>query len=294
MSGQIHPILVAIEFIEGNLKEKIDVGDIAYAAGYSLYYFIRTFNKAVHHTPYDYLMRRRLSKAAVDLVSDDRPIIEIAVGYQFNNHETFSRAFKRMFSMPPSRWRENGVIPHRSLFPPLIMANLEHIKEKRFSKPELVERKGLSLAGLMTKDKTDFLELTSILDNLIGKPQNSEPQKPQGDEKYWVSSFSDTHNKNTLHFLGVSISSDRTFPPPVVIQTFPSGHYVQVKHYGKWETAHLTLDYIYHTWMEKTGRKKSHPFEVVLLSDENLISGNELTNITIYIPIRLMDEINVL
>ena len=58
----------AIEFIENNLKREITVADIADAVCYSLYHFCRTFNGAVHHTPYDYLMRRRLSDAARALV----------------------------------------------------------------------------------------------------------------------------------------------------------------------------------------------------------------------------------
>lgn len=159
MSGQIHPILAAIEFIEENLNEQIDIGDIANAAGYSLYYFIRAFNKRVHHTPYDYLIRRRLSEAAADLISDDGRIIDIALDYQFNNHETFSRAFKRMFSTSPSQLRVQGEIPYRSTFPPIEKEHLYHIQKKGFSKPELVERKGLSLAGLVTQDDADLLKL---------------------------------------------------------------------------------------------------------------------------------------
>ena len=119
MSEQLQAIHTALQYIEDHLHDEIAVADIAAATGYSLYHFIRTFNQAVHHTPYDYLMRRRLSEAACALLDSDDRIIDIALDYQFNNHETFSRAFKRMFDTQPSQWREVGRIPRRSLMPAL-------------------------------------------------------------------------------------------------------------------------------------------------------------------------------
>lgn len=57
-------ILRAVEFIELNLREPVSIKDAADAAGYSLYHFCRVFNSVIHHSPYDYIMRRRLSEAA--------------------------------------------------------------------------------------------------------------------------------------------------------------------------------------------------------------------------------------
>lgn len=50
----------AIQLIEARLRDGLSVSEMAAAAGYSLYHFIRVFNQVVWHTPYDYLMRRRL------------------------------------------------------------------------------------------------------------------------------------------------------------------------------------------------------------------------------------------
>ena len=92
--SQLTAIGKALDFIEDNLEENIGVADMADAAGYSLYHFCRVFNSIVHHTPYDYLMRRRLSESARALVETDRKIIDVAFEYQFNSPETYSRAFK--------------------------------------------------------------------------------------------------------------------------------------------------------------------------------------------------------
>jgi AraC family transcriptional regulator len=100
----ITSIFNAIEFVETNLTEEMTIADMADAVFYSLYHFCRMFNGIVHHTPYDYLMRRRLSKSARELIETDKKIIEIAFDYQFNSPETYARAFKRMFDMQPSQW----------------------------------------------------------------------------------------------------------------------------------------------------------------------------------------------
>ena len=96
---QVLPVYRAIQFIEKNLKADIAVADMAEAASFSLYHFCRVFSQVVQHSPYDYLMRRRLSEAARELVETDKKITDIGFDHQFNSPETFSRAFKRMFDM---------------------------------------------------------------------------------------------------------------------------------------------------------------------------------------------------
>ena len=115
----------AIDFIEDNLKESITVADMAEAASYSLYHFCRTFASVTHHTPYDYLMRRRLSESARELAESERRIIDIALDFGFNNPETYSRAFKRMFGLQPTECRKQGGIERRLLMSRLTPAHVD-------------------------------------------------------------------------------------------------------------------------------------------------------------------------
>ena len=147
----IQAINAAIQFIESHLLESITVADIAAAAGYSLYHFIRTFNQTVRHTPYDYLMRRRLSLAASQLLETERRVIDIALDAQFNNHETFTRAFGRVFGISPTSWRERGFADHRLLMPRLEGDYLAYLNAPAFEPPSLTSLEGeIILAGLMT------------------------------------------------------------------------------------------------------------------------------------------------
>ena len=89
----------ALDFVEEHLTKDVTVADMADAACYSLYHFSRTFNRVVHLTPYDYLMRRRLSESARQLIETDKKIIEIAFYYDSTNTEIYTRAFKRLVGM---------------------------------------------------------------------------------------------------------------------------------------------------------------------------------------------------
>ena len=101
-------MLQAVAFIEDNLKGDIAVSDMAEAVSYSLYHFCRLFNRVIHHTPYDYLMRRRLSESALELLTTEASITDVAYAYGFNRPETYSRAFKRVLGMQPYQWKRQG------------------------------------------------------------------------------------------------------------------------------------------------------------------------------------------
>lgn len=98
-------LMDAINYIEKKLFEGLSVGGAADAAHYSLFHFIRLFNEVIGLTPYEYIMRRRLSEAVV-LLADDVSVTEIAYQVGFDSLDGFSRSFRRMFGITPSEYRQ--------------------------------------------------------------------------------------------------------------------------------------------------------------------------------------------
>ena len=101
-------ILRSIRYIEANLGESIPVSDVAREAGYSLYHFIRLFSAITGFTPKDYILHRKLTEAAKLIASTDRRIIDIAFEFEFQTHESFTRAFRRFFGENPAEYRRSG------------------------------------------------------------------------------------------------------------------------------------------------------------------------------------------
>ncbi|MBT3480086.1 MAG: helix-turn-helix transcriptional regulator [Opitutales bacterium] len=53
-----------------------------------------------------YLRRRRIAEAAQRLTEYEGRVLELAFDFQFESHESFTRAFKAELSMTPSEWRD--------------------------------------------------------------------------------------------------------------------------------------------------------------------------------------------
>ncbi|MCL2593007.1 MAG: AraC family transcriptional regulator [Defluviitaleaceae bacterium] len=81
-------------FIDDNLKENINLKDLAEIAGFSEHHFYRVFDFYVGYSPMKYVRLRRLCFAASEF-SSGRKLIDIAMDYGFETHSGFSKAFKR-------------------------------------------------------------------------------------------------------------------------------------------------------------------------------------------------------
>lgn len=119
MTADLSPVLRSIDCIERRLRGPFRVADAADAAGYSLFHFSRVFSQSVRQSPYEYLMRRRLSQAALDLLESGRRVLDVALDFQFDTPEGFSRAFKRMFGQQPQQFRKQNRLDPRLLMPRL-------------------------------------------------------------------------------------------------------------------------------------------------------------------------------
>ena len=100
-------IEAAIEYIEANLTEKLDLDRIAAAVHYSKHHLQRTFSKCLGLTLHDYLQRRQLTEAAKLLVFSQKSILDIALLSGYESQQAFHGAFSAMYKLPPNAYREN-------------------------------------------------------------------------------------------------------------------------------------------------------------------------------------------
>lgn len=250
-------IFQAIAFVEDNLRQAITVADMAEAVSYSLYHFCRLFNEATHHTPFDYLMRRRLSEAALELLQTDKKIIEIALDFQFNHPETFSRAFKRMFGMQPTQLRNAGYIGRRQLMPRLSAAHLAQIDAGRAPRPELDEKDALQLMGLTTlvkKDRSAIREIWQLLVQQLRKLEN--PIRPA--DFYGVTWYPQGQDHSFLYMASVQSTAAGVKGTALVLKSIPALKYISFLHEGP--LPGFALDYVYHTWLPQSGYAHTQPF----------------------------------
>ena len=285
MMSNLTSMFQAVEFIEAHLKGEIAVADIADAVFFSLYHFCRTFNKFVHHSPYDYLMRRRLSESAQELAQTDKKIIEIAFDYQFNSPEAYSRAFKRMFGTQPSQWKKHGAIDPRSLMSRLSFAHIKHRNEGDYLKPVLEEKDAFQVAGLMTLVNDDQTVIPRLWEMLAQELQGiEEAVKPK--RFYGITCYpKDWAGRGFFYLAAVEIKTLDVADSPLVVKTIPALKCARFIHKGPREDLRLTRDYIYQTWLPKSGRGVSHPLEIECYGRDFPGADSATSEREIYIPI---------
>lgn len=97
----------AKETIELEYKDELRLEDLASKYNLSKFHFHRLFKSYFKVTPKEYFERLKMERAAHLLKYTNATIIDIAFEFGFNNHETFSRAFKRYFGSNPKHYRRN-------------------------------------------------------------------------------------------------------------------------------------------------------------------------------------------
>ena len=98
----------SIDYIESNLENKIDINYAAQTAYMSLSNFYRIFFALTGHLVKEYIRLRRISLAAIELKGSKINVIDIAVKFDFESSDSFSRAFKRVTGFLPSEYRKQN------------------------------------------------------------------------------------------------------------------------------------------------------------------------------------------
>jgi AraC-like DNA-binding protein len=97
------------DIVEKNICSNISLDQLAFLTNRSLSTFKRTFKKEFNESPARYIKRRRLEKAAEELIVSDDSITEIAFECGFQDLSTFSSVFREAFSESPSEYRMNRI-----------------------------------------------------------------------------------------------------------------------------------------------------------------------------------------
>jgi AraC family transcriptional regulator len=284
--SNVQAIARAIDFVEANLKEPITVSDMANAASFSLYHFCRTFNAIAHHTPYDYLMRRRLAESAWELRRTDKKIIDIACDFQFNNPETFARAFRRVFDLQPNQLRKQAGVDRRRVMPRLTRAHLEQIAKGAYLKPALEEQPAFQIAGLMMLVKSDRAVIAELWELLARELETCV--RP---DFYAITYYpADWEDRGVLYLAGARIQTPDISSPALVVKTIPASRYARFIHKGSTQELPLTLDYIYHTWLPKSGARVSYARLIEHLGSDLENAERAESEREIYVPLEDSQE----
>ena len=101
----------ALKYIQYNYSSNIGVEDIAYNVGLSRSHLHRIFIKNLSVSPNEFLTKFRINEACTLLKNSNLTINEIASSVGFTDPLYFSRVFKKIKGMPPSKYQTTQKMP---------------------------------------------------------------------------------------------------------------------------------------------------------------------------------------
>ncbi|NLK59978.1 MAG: AraC family transcriptional regulator [Treponema sp.] len=134
----------ALGYMEDNLEKTVEIEEAARLANCSLFHFCRMFEVVFGTGPAEYVRRRRLSRAALDLAAGKDKVIDVALRYGWESPESFAKAFRRCFGITPSEARQNDI--ELETWPPIQLAVI--LKGDKTMKYRIIEKDTIELAGV--------------------------------------------------------------------------------------------------------------------------------------------------
>ena len=141
----------AMDYIEEHVCDDMTLADVSSVTAYSEYHFCRMFYYIADMPLSEYIRKRRLSLAAMDLQGGRDRVIDLAVKYGYDSADSFTRAFVKQHGVTPTIARKRGVA--LKLFAPMtFQIKIEGVQGMNW---RLEQREAFEVVGIGRRFKND-------------------------------------------------------------------------------------------------------------------------------------------
>lgn len=275
----------SVRYIEERIRENISIAEIADDAGYSCFHFIRLFSGVTGFTPKEYVLKRKLSEAAKEILCTEKKIIDIAFEYDFQSHESFTRAFHREFGDNPASFRKRRAFPEKAFLEPLFVSGSAMRGEELSPEPELVQLDRICFVGLCGKISGNYSEIGRMWSSL-SEGKNGILRKIIPERFYQLNYCSDSNPEGEFFCMAaIEVSDLEDVPVQFVGKTVPSARYLKFIHRGISSRVVQTYDYIYTRYLPGTSYKLTQSYNFEFYGDRFKGPMNPESESEIYIPV---------
>jgi Uncharacterized protein conserved in bacteria len=273
----------AIAFIEDNLKEDLTAPIVGCEVGFSLYHFHRIFIGITGCSISEYIRKRRITEAAKEILQNKKTILDIALDYQFNSSENFTRAFIKQFGTNPLRFRQGGKSFHLLEARKLDKIKVEHLYEGMTINPRITAVDSFKTAGIMNRTQTSdipmyfkqFRKKINVISHVI---------RPDITYGIVIPDLMAAEEDDINYLACVQVESYDELKPELYGYDIPSGNYAIFTHRNSIEKILETYRYIYGIWLPKSKHELIEDAPNIELYDERYY--NPHPEVDIYIAIK--------
>lgn len=97
-----------VNWIEVNITRNPTLAEMSNYVGYSQFYCSNKFHEYMGITFKQYLSKRRLTLAAIEVKNTQDRLLDIALKYGFSCQESFTRAFVDAYRYTPNQYRKTS------------------------------------------------------------------------------------------------------------------------------------------------------------------------------------------
>ncbi len=282
----------AVDFIEENLTNELSIALIAEKACFSKYHFIRVFSAITGESAGDYVRKRRISKSAKELITTKKDILQLALEYQFNSQEAYTRSFKRVYHTTPAKYRKHGVNQIAYGRSKLSSKKLNHLKSNITMEPQIVEIKEKKLVGIRVKTSLTENKIPELWQNFMARAHEIKNNKNTGwyELHPYDSDFKMEDYSETMEFekwAALEVTDFEQVPENMETHVLTGGKYAVFKHKGLMQNIQLSFDYAYGTWLPNSGYEPDNRDDFERYDEKTYFGPDHPDSETeIYIPIK--------
>jgi AraC family transcriptional regulator len=277
-------ILRAVDYIEKNLTEDINLDRIIGCTSFSKFHFMRVFKSILGYSINEYVRRRKITEAARLLIKTDIRIIDIAFMYAYNSQEAFTRAFKEVYDITPNLYRTNKIEYKNIEQLPLSEGMLSLKSLGAYVEPFIVERERFIIAGLEYRGQNTNYEVPKLW-NIFSKYMGSIPNRINDSVCYGFEDYEESPPMGNFRYLaGVEVSAEDNLPAETAIRKVPGSKYGVFPIKAIIETVPKSISEIYSTHIPNSGLRirENYDFEYY---DCDFKSNRDNSLLYLYIPI---------
>lgn len=288
-----------LDHIEAHLREpELCAETAASLASLSPWHFQKVFRALVGDCFKEYVRKRRLSAALDDLRGGERRIIDLALDYGFESQESFTRAFKRQFGVTPGKARQDPSLRVTTRPRARITAeHLTHLNRGMTMEPTIVESKGMTLAGIsarfisiLSPDRTNHVVIPALWHRYIDQA-GQVPAKKGGVDwgvcEALPAGVARSHPDELLYTAAAELEEEGgALPAGFELKEIPPGRWAVFIHKGSLERLGYTMDYIYGSWLPKSGHELRDGPDLERYDCRKFRPPAEDSELELWVPIR--------
>ena len=279
-------LLRVMVYIQNHLDEPLPLDDLAKVACFSPYHFHRIFRGMVGESVKEHIRRLRLERAAFRLTSTNRSVIDIAFDAGYDTHESFTRAFGRMFGMSPTAYRQSGSIDRASLVSKTAASMWERQPTTGDETVEVRLENCKPIRVAFVRHVGPYRECATAWEKLCKFAAEQGLLSPN--TQCLGISYDDpeiTEPENLRYDACISVYETFAATGEIGVQEIHGGMYAIVTHRGPYEKLEETYRQFYREWVPTSGRElRSDPCLEVYQNDPATTTPEDLLT-DIYVPL---------